>query len=127
MNESEKIQKIFFWKKSTLMIKNEFEKIQKVFFCKNSTLTINHETLCNGYKTEGLKNIDIPNKIIAIQCSWIRRLYNPFQEWKLIPLYLTENHLALHLNFTQIYSLKVNMFYCGTMRVSRWTKLLFIV
>ena len=54
---------------------NELEKIQKAFLWKNSTPKIKHETLCNDYKAGGLKNVDIPNKIIAFQCSWIRRLY----------------------------------------------------
>ena len=34
---------------------------------KNSTPKIKHETLCNDYKAEGLKSIDIPNKIIDVQ------------------------------------------------------------
>ena len=66
------------------------KKIQKAFFWNNSFPKIKHETLCNDYKAGGLKN-DIPNKIIALQCSWTRRLYdNSFREWKLIPLYLIE-------------------------------------
>ena len=60
---------------------NELEKIQKAFLWKNSTPKIKHETLCNDYKAGGLKNFDIPNKIIVLQCSWIRRLYdNSFHE-----------------------------------------------
>ena len=66
-----------------------------------------HETLCNDYKAGGLKNVDISNKIIALQCSWIKRLYdNSFHEWKLIPFSLIQkssgrsfkfhsNHLAV--------------------------------
>ena len=34
-----------------------------------------YETLCSNYKTGGLENVDIPNKIIALQCPWIRTLY----------------------------------------------------
>ena len=46
-----------------------------------------HKTLCNKYKGEGLKNIDIPNKVISLQCSGIRKLYeNSYYEW--MPLYL---------------------------------------
>ena len=74
-------------------IVNKLQKIQKAFSWKNSTPKIKHETLCNNYKAVGLKIVDIPNKIIALQCYWIRRLYcNSFHEWKLIPLYF--NHLA---------------------------------
>ena len=51
---------------------NEFEKLQKVFLWKSSNPKIKHETFCNGYKAGGLKNVDIPNKIIALQCFWKR-------------------------------------------------------
>ena len=91
---------------------NEFKKIQNIFFWNNSSPKIKHETLCNNYEAGGLKNVDIPSTIIALQCSWIRRLDNSgydnsFHEWKLIPLYLIKNHLVLHLNFILIYFLKV--------------------
>ena len=70
---------------------NELEKLQKAFLWKNCAPKIKHETLRNYYKAGGLKNVDILNKIIALQCSWIRRLYsNSFHVWKLILLYLTE-------------------------------------
>ena len=55
---------------------------------------------CNDYKAVGLKNVDIPSKIIALQCSWIRRLYdNSFHEWKLIPLYLIEKSFGTSFKF----------------------------
>ena len=89
-------------------IMNKLEKIQKAFLWKNSTSKIKHETLCNDYKAGGLKKGDIPTKILALQCSLIRRLYdNSFHEWKLILLYFIENRLADHLNFIQIYYLRV--------------------
>ena len=51
-------------------------------------------------KTRGLKNVDIPRKIIALQCSWIRRLYDDsFHEWKLIPLYLIEKSFGTSFKF----------------------------
>ena len=66
------------------------KKYKKHFFWNNSSPKIRHATLCNDYKAGGLKN-DIPSKIIALQCSWIRRLNDySFHEWKLIPLYLIE-------------------------------------
>ena len=65
---------------------NETEKIQKAFLWNKSTLKIKHEILCNGYKAGELKNVDIKRKIIALQCSWIRKLYDSFRKWKLIPL-----------------------------------------
>ena len=67
---------------------------------KNSTPKIKHKTLCNDYKAGGLKHVDISNKIIALQCSWIKRLYdNPFHEWKLIPLYLIEKSFKISFKF----------------------------
>ena len=89
-------------------------KIQKTFSEINSFPNIKHEPLCNNYKAGGLKNIDIPNKIIALQCFWIRRLYdNFFHECKLIPLYITEKSFGtsfkLHSNLL-FKSNKTNVF-----------------
>ena len=81
-------------------IVNELEKIQKGFLWKNSSPKIKHETLCNGYKGGGLKNIDILNKIVSLQCSWIRRLYDSsFHEWKLIPLFLIKKSFGSSFEF----------------------------
>ena len=79
---------------------NELKKIQNAFFWNNSSPKIKHETLCNDYKAGGLKNVDIPSKIIALQCSWIRRLYdNSFHEWKLILLYVIEKSFGTAFKF----------------------------
>ena len=87
-----------FIKTVTNHIINEPEKIP--FLWKNSTPKIKYETFCNDYKPGGLKTIDIPNKIIASQCSWIRRLYNnSFHEWNLISLYLIEKYFGRSFKF----------------------------
>ena len=71
-------------------------KNTKVLNWNSSSSKIKHETLCNDYKAEGLKNVDILSKIIALQFSLIRRLYdNFFHEWKLIPLYLIEKSFGI--------------------------------
>ena len=57
-------------------ILNELKKIQNAFLGNDSSPKIKHENLCNNYKAGGLKNVDIPSKIIALQRSWIRRLYD---------------------------------------------------
>ena len=81
-------------------IVNELKKIQKAFFWNNSSPKIKNETLCNDYKAGGLKNADIPSKIIALQCSWLRRLYdNSFHKWKMIPLYLIEKSFGTSFKF----------------------------
>ena len=47
-----------------------------------ATPKIKHGTLCNEYQAGGLKNVDIPNKIIALQCCfWIGKLYNDSFSW----------------------------------------------
>ena len=96
------VPKIVFQAFITTVLKqifNEPKKIQKAFFLNNSP-KIKHETLCNDYKAGGLKNVDIPNKIIALQCSWIRRIYdNSFHEWNLISQYLIEKSLGTSFKF----------------------------
>ena len=96
------VPKIVFQAFITTVLKqifNEPKKIQKAFFLNNSP-KIKHETLCNDYKAGGLKNVDIPNKIIAFQCTWIRRLYDHyFHKWKLIPLYLIDKSFGTSLKF----------------------------
>ena len=97
------ILKIFFQSFITTASKhivNELEKYKRLFFWNNSSPKIKHETLCNNYKAEELKNVDIPNKTIILQCPWIRRLYdNSFHEWKLIPLYLIEKSFGTSFIF----------------------------
>ena len=48
----------------------------------DSSPKVKQETLCNYYKAGGLQIVDISNKIISLQCFWIRRLYdNSFREF----------------------------------------------
>ena len=78
------ISKIVFQSSITTVPKhilNELKKIQKDFFWSNSSPKIKHETFYNDYKAGGLENFDLLSKVIALQCSWIRRLYdNSFHE-----------------------------------------------
>ena len=79
---------------------NKIEEIQQAFMWKNASPKIKHETICNDYKTGGLSNFNIPNKIIAPQCSWITRIYdNSFREWKLIPPYLSQKSFCRSFKF----------------------------
>ena len=81
-------------------IVNEIKKIQKAFFWNNSSSQVKHGTLCNDYETGGSKNVDITNKIIPLQCSWIKTLDdNSLDEWKLIPLYLIEKSFGTSFKF----------------------------
>ena len=90
----------------TKLTVKELEKIQKFFLLKVSTPKIRHETTCKDYKDGGLKNVDISYKIVSLQCSWIRRLYdNNFHEWKLIPLHL------IALSFGSKFKFHSNVFF----------------
>ena len=65
----------------------------------NETLRLNMKP-CNDHENGGLKSIDIFSKIVTLQCSWIRRLYNEnFHPWKVIPLYLIEMHFGKNFKF----------------------------
>ena len=88
---------------------NELENIQKAFRWRNFTPKIKPETPCNDYKAGELKNVDIPNKIEALQCSWQRILYdNSFHEWKVVLIYLIEKSFGSSFKFHSIiYSLKL--------------------
>ena len=67
----------------------ELNKVQKEFIWKNKNPKIKRTTLCNNYDNGGLKNADISSKIISLQCSWIKKLYdNTAHSWQVIPLHL---------------------------------------
>jgi len=61
---------------------------------------IKHSTLCNNYQDGGLKNVSIESKIISLQCSWIKRLFDKnMHNWKIIPLTLIEKFLGKDFKF----------------------------
>ena len=52
------------------------------------------------YQTSGLKNVDFFFKIISLQCSWFRRLFdNSFCPWKVIPLFFINKAFGEHFKF----------------------------
>ena len=78
----------------------ELKEIQNEFPWSNKKSKIKHSTLCNDYKNEGLKNVDIELKIISLKCSWICRLYNEVDhDWKIIPLDYIYNTLGKDFTF----------------------------
>ena len=77
----------------------ELKKIQKSFLW-NSNPKIKYNTLCSDFKNGGLKSVDIDKKIISLQCSWVKRLYDEFfHDWKIIPLKLIEKYLGKFFKF----------------------------
>ena len=62
---------------------NLLTKIQMKFVWKGKNPKIKNSTLCNDYEYGGLKNVDIFSKVVSLQCSWIKRLFdNNFHQWK---------------------------------------------
>ena len=60
-------------------------KLQKEFLWNKKNPKIKHSTLCSDYENGGLKSVDISSKIVELQCSWIKRLFDGnFHEWKII-------------------------------------------
>ena len=57
-------------------------------------------TLCCDYTNGGLKSVDIFSKIVSLQCSWVRQLFNNnFHQWKVIPRYLIQKYLCKNFKF----------------------------
>ena len=68
------------------------KQIQKDFLWNSFSPKVKHETICKDFQYGGLKNVDIKSKIVSLQCSWIKKLYDEsFHEWKIIPLTLIKN------------------------------------
>ena len=94
-------------------VAKELEKIQKSFLWRNSTAKITQETTCKNFTDCVLKkrwyikkNVDISGKIVSLQCSWIRRLYdNYIHKWKLIKLHL------ITMSFGSKFRLDSNFFF----------------
>ena len=50
---------------------NEIQKIQEALLWSSSYIT-----LCNKFGGEGLKNVDVKAKIISLQFSWVKKLFD---------------------------------------------------
>ena len=82
------------------VIVGQLQKIQKIFLWQHSRPKIKHKTLSNTFETGGLKNVDINLKVISLQCSWVKKLYDEnFHKWKIIPLHLIRITLGQNFKF----------------------------
>ena len=89
-------------------ILEEIQKIQKSFLWYSSKPKINHKTLCNTFQDGGLKNVDVKSKVISLQCSWVKKLYDGNDhDWKVIPLYLINRYFGKNFRFHSNLSLSV--------------------
>ena len=79
---------------------NLLTKILMEFIWKGENPKIKNSTLCNDYEYGGLKNVDIFSKVVSLQCSWTKRLFdNDFRQWKVIPLYVIRHYLRKNFKF----------------------------
>ena len=82
----------------------ETSKNTKKKLWQNSRPKIKHKT-SNTFKDSDLTNVDINLKVISLQCSWVKKLYDKnFHEWKVIPLHLIRitfgQNFKFHSNFS---------------------------
>ena len=84
-------------------ILEEIQKVQKTFLWYSCKPKINHKTLCNTFKDGGLKNADVKSKIISLQCSWVKTLYDGnYCDWKIMPLYYINKDFGKNFIFIKI-------------------------
>ena len=72
------ISVIVFRSFTTIVSKYIAKWLKKKYFFSGKTLLLTLLLLCDDYKAGELKNVDIPKKIRALQCSWIRGRYDNF-------------------------------------------------
>ena len=97
------ISKIVYLSLLTIVPNNiveELKKIQKNFLWNFTAPKIKHSTTRMDYQNGALKNVDVFFKIISLQCSWFRRLFdNSFHQWKVIPLLFINKTFGEHFKF----------------------------
>ena len=71
--------------------------------------------------------MDVLSKVISLQCSWIKRLYdNSSHPWKIIPSYLIDTYLGKNFKFHSNLSIPANKIkrfpiYCKQI-LKRWSE-----
>ena len=78
----------------------ELDKIKKHFIWKSGNPDIKQEAHYKNHENGDLKSVGITFKIISLQCSWIKQLYDSStHDWKLIPLHIITQKLGEQLLF----------------------------
>ena len=73
--------------------------IQKNFIWQGKRVEIKHSILFNGYEKGSIKNVDLRNKVISMQCFSVRILFKyDFYDSKL-PILLIAKHLGMNFKF----------------------------
>ena len=95
-----KIIQLFLVTTAPTKIINKLNKIQKELVWNGSNSKIKHSTLCSKYENGNLKNVDILSKVINLQCSWMKWLYdNLSHPWKTISSWLIYAYLRKNIKF----------------------------
>ena len=90
-----------------LSIIDQLKKTKKNFIWNRLNLETKNTTINNNYKNGGLKNVNIGAKIISLQSSWIKILFDEnFHYWKILPLQMIYKLLGKMVVFHS--KLKVN-------------------
>ena len=106
------ISKIVYLAFISIVQKVIIEKLQKIQTKKkklwqNSRPKIKHKTLYNTVDTGGLRNVNANLKVISLQCSWVKKLYDEnFHELKVISLHLI--CITFDQNFILIFHMILN-------------------
>ena len=106
------ISKIVYLAFISIVPKVIIEKLQKIQTKKkklwqNSRPKIKHKTLYNTVDTGGLRNVNANLKVISLQCSWVKKLYDEnFHELKVISLHLI--CITFDQNFILIFHMILN-------------------
>ena len=67
---------------------------------KRKNLTTKRSTLCNKYENGRLTHVDVSSKVVNLQFSCKKRLFNNnFYHWKGINLYLVHRYLGKNFRF----------------------------
>ena len=102
---------------SFIVNENLLTKIQMEFIWKGKNPKIKNSTLGNDYEYGGLKNVDIFSKVVSLQCSWTKRLFdNDFCQWKLIPLYLIRQYLGKKIKFHSNLEVSLNSSFLNSIK-----------
>ena len=81
------------------------QKIQKTFLWYSSKPKTNHKTQCNTFE-----DVDVKSKIISLQCSWVKKLYDGNnRDRKVIPLYFINKYFGKHFHFHSNLSLNLTL------------------
>ena len=62
-------------------ITTTIQQIQREFLWNSSNVIIKHETICNDFQNEGLKNVNIPSKISSVTMLLRQKTIRPKLPW----------------------------------------------